>query len=42
MEEYNNTSVSKNLLNEIIILLGHLALDDQAIQRKIYDSVILE
>ena len=42
MEEFNSTGPSKQLLNEIIILLGYLSLEEAGMQRRLYESAVLE
>jgi hypothetical protein len=42
MEEYNDSPHAKSLLNELIILLGYLSREDGAVQKKLYDSGLLE
>lgn len=42
MEEYNDNPHAKSLLNELIILLGYLSREDIVIQKKLYDSGLLE
>lgn len=42
MEEFNNSVHPKSLLNEIIILLGYLSFEDAGVQKKMYESGLLE
>ena len=42
MQEYSDSAHPKSLLNEILIFLGYLSLEDTDVQRKLYESGLLE